>query len=114
MDSDTRYRYAHDVLEADSVDGTDLTYGPDLLLPHVLAWRRAALTADPTFDPYVHDPYDAGTHLQPAPPPADACAAGRPALPIRPARTGGSMTGCHQFQAGTSIRTYIEAARGAR
>jgi hypothetical protein len=34
-----RYRYAADI-GCDSADGTYLTYGPDKLLPNVLAWRE--------------------------------------------------------------------------
>lgn len=72
VNSDTRYQWTCQVAGADSADGTYLTYGPDLLLPDVLAWRRAALTADPAFDPYVHDPYDGRYGLpdrrRPAPP----------------------------------------------
>lgn len=58
VNSEIRYQYAHHITEAHSADGTYLTYGPDLLLPNVLAWRRGVLTASATHDPYVHDPYD--------------------------------------------------------
>lgn len=37
VNSERRIRYAH-AIGCDSVDGTYLTFGPDLLLPDVLAW----------------------------------------------------------------------------
>ncbi|MEU4703358.1 hypothetical protein [Nonomuraea dietziae] len=60
VNSGRRYRYAHEVTEACSVDGTYLTRGPDKLLPNALAWRRAALTEMPAFtaQDYAFDPYD--------------------------------------------------------
>lgn len=39
VNSERRYRYAQ-ALGCDSVDGTYLTFGPDLNLPAVLAWSR--------------------------------------------------------------------------
>lgn len=81
-----RYRHAHDVCHADSVDGTYLTNAPDKLLPDVLGWRRAMLNSEPAFNvvDYNHDPwdgaYDAREHRDaptrpqaaPAPPAAQA------------------------------------------
>lgn len=45
VNSQRRFRYAL-ALGCDSVDGTYLTYGPDRLLPDVLAWSR--LSEQPT------------------------------------------------------------------
>jgi hypothetical protein len=39
VNSERRYRYAND-LGCDSVDGTYLTFGPDINLPKLLAWSR--------------------------------------------------------------------------
>jgi hypothetical protein len=39
VNSERRYRYAH-AIGCDSVDGTFLTYGPDVLLPRLLSWAR--------------------------------------------------------------------------
>lgn len=39
VNSERRIRYAH-AIGCDSVDGTYLSFGPDLLLPDVLAWLR--------------------------------------------------------------------------
>jgi hypothetical protein len=39
VNSERRYRYAHEV-GVDSVDGTYLTFGPDINLPKLLAWSR--------------------------------------------------------------------------
>jgi hypothetical protein len=39
VNSERRYRYAHE-LGVDSVDGTYLTFGPDINLPKLLAWSR--------------------------------------------------------------------------
>lgn len=41
VNSERRYRYAL-AIGCDSVDGTYLTFGPDQLLPDVLAWSRLA------------------------------------------------------------------------
>lgn len=41
VNSERRYRYAL-AIGCDSADGTFLTFGPDLNLPHVLAWARIA------------------------------------------------------------------------
>lgn len=41
VNSERRYRYAL-AIGCDSVDGTYLTFGPDLNLPDVLAWSRLA------------------------------------------------------------------------
>ena len=40
VNSERRYRYAA-AIGCDSADGTYLTFGPDLLLPNVLAWVRS-------------------------------------------------------------------------
>lgn len=42
VNSARRYRYAEHV-GCDSVDGTFLTFGPDVNLPRLLSWNRAAL-----------------------------------------------------------------------
>jgi hypothetical protein len=39
VNSERRYRYAHEI-GCDSVDGTYLTFGPDINLPKLLAWSR--------------------------------------------------------------------------
>jgi len=39
VNSERRYRYAHEI-GCDSVDGTFLTFGPDVNLPRLLAWVR--------------------------------------------------------------------------
>jgi hypothetical protein len=39
VNSERRYRYAHSI-GCDSVDGTFLTFGPDVLLPRLLSWAR--------------------------------------------------------------------------
>jgi hypothetical protein len=39
VNSERRYRYAH-TIGCDSVDGTYLTFGPDINLPKLLAWSR--------------------------------------------------------------------------
>ena len=39
VNSERRYRYAH-AIGCDSVDGTFLTFGPDVLLPRLLSWAR--------------------------------------------------------------------------
>jgi hypothetical protein len=39
VNSERRYQYAH-ALGCSTVDGTYLTFGPDLLLPDLLAWQR--------------------------------------------------------------------------
>ena len=39
VNSEKRYRYMHEI-GCDSVDGTFLTFGPDILLPRLLAWSR--------------------------------------------------------------------------
>ena len=39
VNSERRYRYAK-AIGCDTADGTYLTFGPDLLLPDVLAWSR--------------------------------------------------------------------------
>lgn len=39
VNSEKRYRYAHEI-GCDSVDGTYLTFGPDINLPKLLAWGR--------------------------------------------------------------------------
>lgn len=39
VNSERRYRYAQ-AIGCDTADGTYLTFGPDLLLPDVLAWSR--------------------------------------------------------------------------
>lgn len=39
VNSERRYRYAHEI-GCDSVDGTFLTFGPDVNLPKLLAWSR--------------------------------------------------------------------------
>lgn len=39
VNSERRYRYAH-TIGCDSVDGTYLTFGPDVNLPRLLAWSR--------------------------------------------------------------------------
>ena len=39
VNSQQRYRYAH-MIGCDSVDGTFLTFGPDVLLPELLSWGR--------------------------------------------------------------------------
>ncbi len=49
VNSFKRYRYAWDVAECDSVDGTYLTFGPDKNLPNVLSWRDQ-LAAEPSLD----------------------------------------------------------------
>ncbi len=41
VNSERRYRYAMSI-GCDSADGTYLTFGPDVLLPNVLAWSRLA------------------------------------------------------------------------
>lgn len=41
VNSEKRYRYAH-AIGCTSVDGTYLTYGPDVNLPSLLAWTRGA------------------------------------------------------------------------
>lgn len=40
VNSERRYRYAA-AIGCGSVDGTYITFGPDALLPNVLAWLRA-------------------------------------------------------------------------
>jgi hypothetical protein len=42
VNSLVRYRYCAHALGADSADGTYLAFGPDVLLPNVLSWVRAA------------------------------------------------------------------------
>jgi len=39
VNSQRRYRYAHEI-GCDSVDGTYLTFGPDINLPKLLTWSR--------------------------------------------------------------------------
>jgi hypothetical protein len=60
-----RYRYAHEVAQVHTVDGTFLTRAPDKLLPRVLAWREAILNAPASASPPLlasedYDPWDGG------------------------------------------------------
>ncbi|HEU4544470.1 MAG TPA: hypothetical protein VFR23_25290 [Jiangellaceae bacterium] len=48
VNSERRIRYAV-AIGCDSVDGTYLTFGPDVLLPDVLAWLRG-VTTQPTLE----------------------------------------------------------------
>lgn len=44
VNSERRYRYAH-AIGCDSVDGTFLTFGPDVLLPRLLSWAQVEAQA---------------------------------------------------------------------
>lgn len=67
-----RYLHAAHVMEADSIDGTYLTYGPDKLLPVVLSWREKVLTSPALFGLEGLDPWDGGYLLTSPRPPAAA------------------------------------------
>lgn len=83
VNSFKRHRYAEEVMDADSADGTLLTNGPDKHLPTVLGWTRQLLLEDaPSLvdvQALTGDPYDGRYQLwwrpsaeapQPAPAPA--------------------------------------------